>query len=149
MRSTGLAGTLAVVIALASACTAQPPLHWAWSYSGGGITAGGTFTTDRAQDSHGYYLITAITGSRNGQAITGLQPTGTAIPGNAPYAVDNLIGGGGQQLSAEGFGFSLANGDYANPFGKGAGYLEYRSSPPYPDGQGTELPITFSAKILP
>ncbi len=94
-------------------------------------------------------MITGITGSRNDQVITGLQATGTPIPGNAPYAVDNLVSSGGPQLTEHGFGFSLANGDYANPFGKGSGYLEYVSAPPYPAGKGTELPVTFTAAIVP
>ena len=46
----------------------------------------------------------------------GLQPAGTAVPGNEPFAVDNLVRTAAPQLTVHGFGFSLANGDYANPF---------------------------------
>ena len=140
---------LTAVLAFVSGCAANPVLHWTWSYSGEGITAAGTLTTSNAPDNHGYYRIMDITGSRNGQAIAGLQPAGKPIPGNAPYAVDNLISGNGPQLTEHGFGFSLANGDYANPFGKGSGYLEYVSAPPYPDGKGAELPVTFVANVMP
>ncbi|OUL28947.1 hypothetical protein BV378_07040 [Nostoc sp. RF31YmG] len=68
-------------------------LSWNWNYydSGAGIDACGTFTTSDTPNSLGFYQITGITGIRNGETITGLQPTGTAIPGNEPYIVDNLI----------------------------------------------------------
>src|SRR5215469_1470835 len=93
------------------------PVHgstlWSWNYSGTGITASGTFTTLDSPDARGGYLITAISGARNGQTITALQPTGTWIPGNEPYAVDNLVfAGPGPQLTKAGFGFALADGTY-------------------------------------
>src|ERR1700744_631040 len=84
---------------------AQAALLWDWSYSGAGISAAGTFTTDNVADSLGFYQIIDISGSRDGTAITGLQATGTAIPGNAPYAVDNLVSLTGPQLTVNGFGF--------------------------------------------
>src|SRR3954449_9652951 len=70
---------------------ADASLLWNWSYSGPGISAQGVFTTVDTPDSLGFYLITGITGVRNGDAITGLQPVGTPIPGNEPFAVDNLV----------------------------------------------------------
>ena len=143
-----LSGCAAISV-LASGSTANPPLHWAWSYGGDGIAAAGTLTTSNVPDSQGHYTIIGIAGTRNGQVITGLQPPGTPIPGNAPYAVDNLLSGGTPQLTEHGFGFSLANGDNANPFAKDSGYLEYVSAPPHPDGKGTERPVTFTAKIVP
>jgi hypothetical protein len=39
--------------------------------------------------------------------ITGLQQTGTAIPGNERYAVDNLVSAVEPRLTTHGFGFSL------------------------------------------
>jgi hypothetical protein len=128
---------------------AQATLLWDWSYSGAGISAAGTFTTDNVADSLGFYQIIDISGSRDGTAITGLQATGTAIPGNAPYAVDNLVSLTGPQLTVNGFGFALADGDFANPFNDGTGYFEYLSSPPYVDGAGVELSVTFAASIIP
>src|SRR5438309_1619096 len=84
---------------------------WKWNYSGAGITAAGTFTATDTPDTNDGFLITAITGTRNGITVTGLQPTGTAIPGNEPFAVDNLIFlGPGPQLTKNGFGFSTADG---------------------------------------
>ncbi|MBV8886182.1 MAG: hypothetical protein JO235_19615 [Chroococcidiopsidaceae cyanobacterium CP_BM_RX_35] len=132
-------------------------LAWDWNYAGSGITANGTFITNDTPDSSGFYLITEITGTRNGDIITGLQPTGTAIPGNEPFAVDNLISLGSQQLTSNGFGFSTAAGNYVNPFFADflspQVYLEVFSAPPFISGslgpQDSELPISFSANLQP
>ncbi len=86
------------------------------------------------------------------KAITALQQTGTWIPGNEPYAVDNLIlPGPGPQLTKQGFGFALADGTYSNPF-----YADFLPTPAYlefysmPDSSSsTELPVTFSATPIP
>lgn len=131
---------------------------WNWSYTGPGISAAGTFTTDNTPNADGAYLITSIAGQRNGVAITRLQPPGTAIPGNEPFAVDDLIiPGPGPRLSGDGFGFSTADGNFANPFfadfTSPAGYLEFFSSPPFTDpGQGSggsELAIQFVVTAVP
>jgi len=99
------------------------PAHaatWTWNYSGAGIAAAGTFTTSDTPNSDGYYAITAITGSRNGVAIAGLEPAGSAIPGNDPYDVDNLVSIAGPQLTWNGFGYVMADGSWANPFSDGS-----------------------------
>ncbi len=131
------------------------PVHastvWSWNYSGAGITASGTFSTLDSRDAQGGYLITAITGARNGQTITALQPTGTWIPGNEPYAVDNLVFAvPGPQLTKAGFGFALADGTYSNPF-----YADFLPTPEYlefysmPDSDSsTELAVAFSATLV-
>ena len=116
--------------------------------SGATFSAAGRFTTASTPISPGDYLITAITGERNGVAITGLTPTGTAIPGNEPYDVDNLVAQSAPQLTINGFGFALADGDYASPFFNN-GYYEYLSEPPYPNGVGPEVPIVFTAMPVP
>jgi hypothetical protein len=102
----------------------------------------------------GYYQIVGITGLRNGDAITGLQPTGTPIPGNEPYAIDNLISLGAPRLTVNGFGFSTAAGDFANPFFADflptPGYLEFFSAPPFTPVIGpedSELPVVFTAAL--
>lgn len=138
----------------ATARDASAALTWNWSYSGAGIAASGSFTTGDTPDAGGFYAITAITGQRNGVAITGLQPTGTAIPGNDPFAVDNLINPAGPQLTHNGFGYSLADGSYSNPFFADflnpATYLEFYSAPPFTQPAGAEdaeLPISFTAAV--
>ena len=140
---------IAAAILLMHGQSAKASLLWNWSYSGTGVSASGTFTTNDAPDAAGFYQIVGITGTDNGAAITGLQPAGTPIPGNAPYAVDNLVSAVEPRLTAHGFGFSLANGDYANPFYNGSNYYEYLSVPPFENGAGPERPVSFSAAIVP
>jgi hypothetical protein len=140
----------AIFIALLAPFPGQASLLWNWTYTGEGIAASGTFTTDDAPDSGGYYQITDITGSRNGVAITGLEPTGKAIPGNPGFPVDNLITAGGL-LTSQGFGFATADGNYANPF-----YADFQTPPRFlevftqPALTGfSELAIQFTAAIVP
>jgi hypothetical protein len=129
-------------------------LQWSWQYAGGGISASGTLTTDDAARRSGYFQITAIAGSRNGVRIIGLQATGTAIPGNEPYSVDNLVSLSGSQLTDHGFGFALADGTFVNPFSAHAqaspAYLEFFSDPRVAAGgpRHSELPVTFTARIV-
>jgi hypothetical protein len=133
-------------------------LTWNWNYSGTGVEAIGTFTTDNTPDDLGFYQILGITGTRNGETITGLQPVGTPIPGNEPFNVDNLISLNTQQLKSDGFGYSTSGGNYSNPlfasFLPIPGYLEVFSAPPLTPGfenlgtEDSELPISFSASII-
>lgn len=146
----------AASIALAALCAVAAPqaradIVWNWSYSGAGITAGGTLTTADAPDAQGFHQITGITGARNGQAITGLYPTGSAIPGNEPYALDNLVRAEGQdRLTVHGLGFALADGSHANPF-----FADFLPTPGYLEvlttagGGFSEVPIVFTASPVP
>ena len=142
---------LGFVLGLAATLPAQATTLWDWSYSAPGIAASGTLTTTDTADTRGFYLITSITGTRNGETITGLQRTGTAIPGNEGYPVDNLIRATGPQMTSHGFGFSTSGGNYANPFYASflnpPGSTEFFSIPSKP--AHTELPITFTATISP
>jgi len=144
--STALA---ALVLALPGATRA---LDWTWSYAAQGVTASGTLTTGHAPDTAGWYEVTGISGIRNAVAITSLQNTGTSIPGNAPYEVDNRIRAADPQLTGDGLGFALADGTYVNAFFGHApapeGYQEFFSTPPFTDGLGlgdTEQPVHFTA----
>jgi hypothetical protein len=125
-------------------------LDWRWSYRGEGVAASGTFTTKDRPDARGFYEITAITGAANGVSISGLEPAGTAIPGNDGYPVDNLVRTAPPQLSKDGFGYAMADGTYANPF-YGAhfakpDYYAFFSDPP--NGKTSEPAVTFSAEML-
>ena len=80
--------------------SARADVIWNWSFSLGTVTAGGTLTTnDLSGDS---YLITGISGTWNGTAITALLVPGTccSTPPN-----DNLLLDASTQLDAEGFAF--------------------------------------------
>jgi hypothetical protein len=139
---------IAAAILLMHAHSAKALLLWNWGYSGAGVSASGTFTTNDAPDAAGFYQIVGITGTDNGAAIAALQPTGTPIPGNEPYAVDNLVSAVEPRLTAHGFGFALANGDYANPFYNGSNYYEYLSVPPYKYGAGPERSASNPLKLF-
>ncbi|MBR8834814.1 MAG: PEP-CTERM sorting domain-containing protein [Stigonema ocellatum SAG 48.90 = DSM 106950] len=155
LSATALAATSGLVFGTMQAASA---LSWNWNYSGTGIAASGTFTTNDTPDDLGFYQISGITGTRNGETITGLQPTGTPIPGNEPFDVDNLISLDPQQLTVNGFGYSTSGGNYSNPFFASflptPGYLEVFSAPPIVPGfenlgpEDSQLPINFSATII-
>jgi hypothetical protein len=138
----------AIFVALAAPLPGQASLLWNWSYTGAGIAASGTLTTNDIPDGAGYYHIMGITGSRNGVAIVSLEPAGKALPGNAGFPVDNLISASGR-LTSHGAGFATADGNYVNPF-----YSDF-STPPHflevftqPASMGfSELPIEFAAAI--
>jgi PEP-CTERM motif len=153
LSATALAATSGLVFA-----PVQAEAALSWNYSGTGIGASGTFTTNDTPDDLGFYLISGITGTRNGETITGLQTTGTPIPGNEPFNVDNLISVNSQQLTGDGFGYSTAGGNFVSPFFASflptPGYLEVFSAPPIVPGfenlvsPDSELPISFSATII-
>src|SRR4051794_17013559 len=93
MRQAGISisSVLAAFVVGLIATAAPASTLWNWTYTAAEITASGTFSTAEIPDPTGGYLITGITGTRNGMPIVGLQPTGTAIPGNEPFDVDNLV----------------------------------------------------------
>ncbi|HEX3347966.1 MAG TPA: hypothetical protein VHS58_07695 [Acetobacteraceae bacterium] len=144
MRPLLLATT--ATLALAAPAAADAALQWRWSYSGNGTSAAGTFTTEDVPNGSGFYLVTGISGAADGATITGLQPTGTSIPGNAPYTVDDLVSATGPQLTGNGIGFSLASGGYANPFYHGQ-YMVVLTAPPFT--KPSEPAIIFSAARVP
>lgn len=74
-----------------------------FSYSGTGLTASGTLTTDPL--SGGSYLITGLSGTQNGQTMTLLDPG--AFQGN-----DNLLYPSAPLLDEDGFSFVAAGIDY-------------------------------------
>jgi len=155
LSATALAATSGMVFGTMQAAFA---LGWNWNYSGTGIAASGTFTTNDTPNNLGFYLISEITGTRNGETITGLQAADTPIPGNEPFDVDNLISLNIQQLTGDGFGYSTSEGNYSSPFFASflptPGYLEVFSVPPLIPGfenlglEDSELPISFSATII-
>jgi hypothetical protein len=156
LSAPAIAATFGLVFVPMQAASA---LNWNWNYSGVGITADGTFTTNDTADNLGFYQILGITGTRNGETITGLQPTGTPIPGNEPFNVDNLISLNTRQLTGDGFGYSTSGGNYASPFFASflptPSYLEVFSAPPLTPGfqnfgpEDSELAINFFATIVP
>lgn len=126
--------------------TAGAEKIWNWTYRGGSIVASGTFTTSENVDSLGFYQIFGIAGHRNGDPIQKLHPTGSAIPGNEPHTLDNLIRINTKgQITVHGFGFSTASGNYVNAFFSDSlakpGYMEVFTTV----STFSELPVTFLA----
>ena len=104
----------------------MPTLKWRWRYetpenhAGPKIKDRGKLITDTDENADGYVNIISIKGNRNGEKITGLYPAGTSIPGNSPYAGDNLIAYEktmpSPQLTKNGLQFSIEDGSYSNVF---------------------------------
>ena len=129
---------------IADSAAAFGQLSWCWSFAGSGVSARGSFVTEKNADGEGFYRITKIAGRANSASVTALQATGTSVPGNAGYPVDNLVRQTAPQLTKHGFGFLAADGAYHNPFYLQE-YRDYISRRPYPDGKGAEPTIQFKA----
>ncbi|MGD1699973.1 PEP-CTERM sorting domain-containing protein [Dapis sp. BLCC M229] len=152
LSATVLTATSALIFGKIQAASA---LIWNWSYSAPGIEASGNLTTNDTPDDLGFYLITGITGTRNDETIIGLQPTGTSVPGNEPFELDNLISLNPEQLTSDGFGYFTSEGNFVNMFFadflQPPGYFEIFSAPPFIPGfenlgpEDSELPVSFSA----
>ncbi|MGB3514714.1 MAG: PEP-CTERM sorting domain-containing protein [Microcoleaceae cyanobacterium] len=155
LSATLLTATSGLVFGKIQAASA---LMWNWNYSGTGIEASGNLTTNDTPDNLGFYLITGITGMRNDETITGLPTTGTSIPGNEPFEVDNLISLNPQQLTSDGLGYFTSEGNFVNMFFASflqpPGYFEIFSAPPFIPGfenfgpEDSELPVSFSATLI-
>ena len=104
MKKLILKAALLLAAALALPTSAHAVVYWDWSWSGTDIGLC-TLTTDDL--SGGSYLITAMTGTWNTQAIT-LLPVGTKVVPSIP--IDNLLSPTGQ-LDFYGLGFSTSAGN--------------------------------------
>ncbi len=135
LLTTVLTTTSALILAKIESASA---LMWDWSYSTTGVNANGTLTTNDTPDNLGFYTITDISGTRNSEIITGLQPTGTSIPGNEPFELDNIISLDLEQLTGDGFGYATSGGNFVNVFFANflspPGYFEVFSAPPFIPG---------------
>ncbi len=127
-------------LGLASLGAAQADTVWNWSYTGEGVTASGTLTTAGqalvAED------ILAVTGTRNGLAITGLVPLGD----DPFFEYDNQFSSVAPYFSAPGMLFSVAGGQpNVNIYFFDGEYFDL-----YTDGlSAIEVPISFSVTAVP
>lgn len=126
---------------------AEAAITWHWRYAGHGTVACGVLQTADTPDASGHYTVLRISGQRGADPIAGLFPTGQAIPGNEPYAVDNLIKlDKDGQLTQHGLGFALSSGGHANPyFSPESGYSEVFTTP----SSFREVPVQFKATQQP
>jgi PEP-CTERM motif len=113
---------------------------WAFSYTGPGITASGTFTTAGA--ALALEDILSISGTRNGVAITGLVPLDT----DPNFTYDNQFTIGSPNFTEGGMLFSLAGGGLnTNVYFFGGVYNEV-----YVDGlEVFDTPITWNVTAVP
>jgi hypothetical protein len=123
-------------------------------YQADGVNASGLLQTNDLPDPNGALQILGISGMRNGVAIAALWPTGQAIPLNDGYPVDNLLLVQSPYLTLHGFGYSLADGSYANPFfanfTQPPSAVEFFSNPQLPAGSQTrEGPIALTITAVP
>lgn len=105
-RPAALALALALVLAAIPATARAGTLSFAFTYTGAGLSASGTLTTEDSPVG-GPFLVTGISGTRNGAAITELLPTNT-IFGN-----DNLFAPTPPHLTSFGIGFAVGGLSYA------------------------------------
>lgn len=120
-----------------------------FSYSGDGVTADGVLTA--TVTSPGAYLITGITGERNGAPITFFEPGGPAAFYYEDSVIDNvlLVPGAPAFLSStqnSGFDFGTADGLF-NPYYQpnNGTYYEYRLG----SGNAPGIPISFNVSADP
>ena len=104
---------LVAALMLAGACGSARADLFDFSYTSiGGITASGTFTA--TLQSGNQYLVTNISGTHNGSAITGLLSTGDSFCNPSP-GCDNLFfyppNSGPTYFDANGLGFTTADGN--------------------------------------
>ena len=112
-----------------------------FSFSGTGITSSGMFTATPVSGNE--FVVTSISGTQNGSAMTLLAPLAFAGNDNDIFSTSPFLTGGG-------LAFVLSNGTtfYNVYFNTGTGtYFECNSLSPCPIGAGT--PITFSLTEVP
>ena len=144
---------------LAAAVLPAPALfagtvYFNFTYTGSGVSASGTLTTTLVVP--GEYLITGVTGQRNGVPITSLLYPTTGIPGSPVYisngsSIDNLLfvppvhgtfsNWTGSNDSPSGFVFQTQNGVEYNPFTTNGLTYEYNLTA---GGSGYGPQIQFS-----
>jgi hypothetical protein len=144
---------LAATVLLAPAASAGL-IYFQFTYTGPGVSASGILTTTPVVP--GEYLITGVSGQRNGSPITAfLYPT-TGAPGSLVYisngsSINNLLfvppvngpfsNWTGSNDSPSGFVFQTQDGQF-NPYTTNGQTYEYNVTQ---DGSGYGIPIQLSA----
>ena len=132
---------LAAALTLAGLGSAHADTTWAWSYTGVGVTAAGTFTTAGAalvpED------ILSISGFRNGSAITGLIPLDT----DPNFFYDNQFSAVGDHFTDGGMVFGVVAGAPSNV---NVYFFEGAYHDLVIDGaDAIDTPITFAVSAVP
>lgn len=155
MRRPTLAALALIVTMAASAAANAGPLTWDFTYTGSGVTASGELITDSTANSSGGYLITGITGERNGETILGLAPAGNVyLTGGAYFISDNLLfPGASDVLDVYGITFDTASGYYnlcsAGPGCGDSGYQDIQGVTTTGGSYFVFTPVKLSVTAVP
>ena len=123
-----------MLAALTSTC-AYADSTFDFTFSGGTFSASGQFTA--SPTGVGTYLITGVSGTTNGVAITGVLPA-KSFAGN-----DNVLQDPGPVLNSFGVSYNLANGDAINLYT----YQNIDSATLYVPSAGTFVTIAGTLRI--
>lgn len=137
------AAALAASTALLAAGAAQADTTWAWSYSGDGVTASGTFVT--AGSALVPEDILSISGTRNGETILGLVPLGS----DSNFVYDNQFTVADPHFTDGGLLFDIGGGDFGhvNLYYYEGQYFDLQVDADA--GIAYEAPISFTVSAVP
>jgi hypothetical protein len=125
---------------------------FSWSYSGnngGPVSASGSLTALLVQGSNGQYVVSAITGQRNGVTVTGLAGGYQYVytRGYDLYGVEAEVDSNGLDYTAGGAGFNIYY--YSSPQPNSGtlwcgryGYCEVGPSPSYSTGEASSIALS-------
>jgi hypothetical protein len=111
-----------------------------FSYTGTGVDVIGTFTTTAPVD--GVYTVTGITGTRNGQAITGLDPAGSY------QSNDNTLTLNSPFVSLSGISYDVSGTDYNIFFDNGT-FTPINGNGECSNCGNDFIAITFNDSLVP
>lgn len=131
---------LAATLAFSGWGIAHADQTWAFSYSGAGVSASGTFTTASAapvaQD------VLSISGTRNGVAILGLVPVGSSLT----YSYDNQFNPVAPYFTQDGLLLAMDGGNPdVNIYFYQGGFADLFGC----DTTCVETPISFNVTAVP
>lgn len=126
------------VAAMAPAIAANFKFSYSGSNINGAVSASGTLTTDDYSTEEGNYLITSITGTRNGVAIDSLIPPSSS---SSEDNNDNFLFPNSPQVDFFGFSYTAAGATY-NLFSVSGGTASAYGET---SADGVVFPVIFSA----
>ena len=126
-------------------------LTWDFTYgNGAGIVATGVLTTSDSLDALGGYDVLSISGTRNGDSITGLAgPAGTAMTLSSDGEVyfDNVLYASMPQADYWGLYFATASSGAFNVYSSGNAYFEFSDAAGLGTAPGVQ--VVFTATQVP
>ncbi|MFB2978470.1 PEP-CTERM sorting domain-containing protein [Microseira sp. BLCC-F43] len=143
----GVSQAVAAGMLMASSPVSAAQLY-NFSYSGTGINATGTLTLGDPGTDPGSFLITGMTGERNGVAISSLLPVGSYPTGPDTVPNDNLFFPNQDiKLTFAGLSFQTVDGNKYNPYYDSAvsSYRECNT----PTCAAEDPKLTFSSTAVP